>query len=328
MKRLSAALVLLAAGAALAGDLPDGLRTERDLRGAYRSALCERADVPPAACARDLRTYAGEAPGMRPPAADPTRYRLLFVPGFLAACFAGVHSFADVIEAARKEGYAADILAVGGRNGVAANARLIAQQIDRLPADGRRIVLVGHSKGAAEALQVLAERSDLAPRVAAVLSIAGALQGSPLAEELDTVYGATLGILPFANCDRGDGTPVADLTPKARAQWWSTVAPQLRTPLYSLVALPDLDRLSPSMVIPYASLARFSRDNDGMLLARDQVGPGGRLLGVVNADHLTAGIPYPGDAWVLVFAAVPFARAQVILAAIDVIANEPAGRGE
>lgn len=322
MTRLAAALLAAVACAALAGDLPGGLRTERDLRGVYRAALCERADMTTAACARDLRTYAAEVPGTRPPAADPARYRLLFVPGFLASCFPGVHSFADVVAVARKLGYAADILAVGGRNGVAANARIVAEQIDRLPKDGRRIVLVGHSKGAVEALQVLVDRPDLAAQVAGVLTVAGALQGSPLAEELEGLYRITLGMIPFTHCDRGEGTPVADLTVKTRADWWAREHSALRTPVYSLVALPALDRLSPAMVLPYFRLAYYSRDNDGQLLVRDQVAPGGHLLGVVNADHLTIGIPFPGDAWVFVFADVPFARAQVFLAAIDVIAND------
>jgi pimeloyl-ACP methyl ester carboxylesterase len=320
MTRDLIAVLACLATAALASELPQGLATEHDLRGAYRAALCNRADMAGDACRQTLLSFDGEAAAPRPRAADPGRYRLLFVPGFLASCFPGIHSFADVVETARAQGFAADVLAVGGRNGVAENARLIAQQIDRLPADGRRIVLVGHSKGAVEALEMLAQRPDLAARVDGVLTVAGALQGSPLAEDLHGAYGVTLAVLPFSNCDRGEGTPVDDLTPQARRDWWSRVAPQVRTPIYSLVGLPDLDRLSPALVTPYFLLARSSRDNDGMLLVRDQVAPGGYLLGVVNADHLTIGIPYPGDAWVFVFAALPFARPQVILAAVDVIA--------
>ncbi len=73
------------------------------------------------------------------------------------------------------------------------------------------------------------------------------------------------------------------------------------------------------LVLPHALLASRSRYNDGMLLARDQVPPGGRLLGVVDADHLTAAIPYPGGLpWALWFSDAPFPRADVILAAVDV----------
>jgi hypothetical protein len=321
MKRAIAIVAAALAGIGSAADLPAGLSQASDLRGTYRAALCQRPDMGAEACARTLRTYAGEVPAARPPPADPARYRLLFVPGFLASCFPGIHSFADVIEAARGKGYAADILAVGGRNGVAANARLIAQQIERLPDDGRRIVLIGHSKGAADALQVVVERPDLAARIDAVLTVSGALLGSPLAEKLDALYQVTLGVFPFSACDRGEGAPVTDLTLKSRADWWAGPGGALRTPVYSIVALPDLDRLSPAMALPWFRLAVESRANDGQLLVRDQVSAGGHLLGVVNADHLTVGIPFPGNAYLFVFRDVAFARPQVILAAIDVIAS-------
>ena len=59
-----------------------------------------------------------------------------------------------------------------------------------------------------------------------------------------------------------------------------------------------------------------------MLRPRDQVVAAGSLLGVVNADHLSVAIPYPGSLWVLVYTSIPFARPQVVLAAIDVIAAQ------
>jgi hypothetical protein len=53
---------------------------------------------------------------------------------------------------------------------------------------------------------------------------------------------------------------------------------------------------------------------------QDQVVPSSRLLGIVNADHLSVAIPHPGLLYVLVFNPVPFPRPQVYMAAIDVIA--------
>jgi len=60
-----------------------------------------------------------------------------------------------------------------------------------------------------------------------------------------------------------------------------------------------------------------------MLLMPDQVASSVRLLGIVNADHLTVGIPPPEHLpWSLFFTATPFPRPQVVLAAVDVIAME------
>ena len=320
------ALVLALAGCASPGlaPLPEGVATDADLRGQYRAALCTRPAMTGDACAGVLRTYEGEVAAARPPRADPAKYRLLFVPGFLASCFPGIHSFADVIATAREAGFAADALAVGGRNGIEANGAIIAQQVERLAAnDARRIILVGHSKGADDILDALARHPALATRVDAVLAVAGALEGSPLASDLGALYDATLAWMPLPGCERGQGDPVADLTADARDAWWKRNGAALRTPVYAIVTRPDVSRLGASLWGPYARLSSLTADNDGMLRTRDQVVRSTRLLGVVNADHLSVAIPHPGILYLLVFNPTPFPRPDVTLAAIDVIAAQP-----
>jgi hypothetical protein len=305
------------------GALPAGVATDHDVRGVYRAALCTPDRLAGDACTHVLRTYDGEIPAARPPAASPAKYRLMFVPGFLASCFGGVHSFADVIVEARRLGFAADVLGVGGRNDIASNAKLIAEQIERMTAgDARRIILVGHSKGADELLEVLVARPDIASRVDALLTVGGALNGSPLADDLYGLYGMTVALMPFEGCDRGHGDPVADLKPAAREAWWAANGDAVKTPIYSLVTLPDLSRLSLALIGPYARLSAYTPDNDSMLRMQDQVVRSSRLLGVVNANHLSVAIPHPGLLYLLVWSPVPFPRPDVYMAAIDVIAAQ------
>jgi len=260
---------------------------------------------------------------VRPPPADPARFRLLFVPGFLASCFPDIHTFGDVLPAARAAGFAADFLDVEGRSGVSANARSLAQQIARLPDDGRRLIIVGHSKGAVDALQMLVDEPAVARRTAALIAVAGALQGSPLADRLDALYGVTFGAFPFSACGKGEGTPVQDLQRAARAAWWAAHGHALTVPVYSLVSVPEMTRLAPTLYPTFLAMSRFTRYNDGMLLAEGQVAPDGALLGVVDADHLSIGIPrpetFPHALW---FSPVPFPRTAAILAAIDVVAAD------
>ena len=317
------ALLLQACANTGPGPLPPGMAVDRDMRGAFRAALCAPDRLPADECVRVLRTYDGEALATRAPPASPARHRLVFVPGFLASCFAGIHSFADVVSEARAAGFTADVLGVGGRNDVASNAKLIAAQIERITAsDARRIILIGHSKGANELLQVLVDRPDLAARVDGILTVAGAMHGSPLASELQGLYGVTLAIMPLSGCDRGEGDPVEDLTLEARAAWWRTNGHAVTAPIYSLVTLPDIASLSFSLFWTYARLSSSTPDNDGMLRVQDQVAPSSRLLGVVNADHLTVAIPHPGVLYLLVFSPVAFPRPQVYMAAVDVIAAQ------
>lgn len=305
--------------------LPDGLAVARDLRAPYRAAFCARSQDGTTACDGSLRTFAGEGTAPRPKPARAGGYRLLFVPGFLATCFPGIHSFADMIEAARGEGFLTDTLAIGGRNGVAANARLLAGQVDRLPVEERRFVFVTHSKGAADVLALLAARPDIAARTQAVLTFAGALNGSPLADDLRGLYAVTLAMFPFSGCDRGEGDPVGDLTAASRAAFWAGDALRTHVPIYSIVAMPHLAGLSPAVLLTYLRLAHVGGSNDGMLLVRDQLVPGAALLGIVDADHLRVAIPFPGPAYVALFNAQPLPRGALLLAAIDVIASEAAG---
>ena len=305
--------------------LPAGIAPTTDLRGAYRAALCARPAMTGSACGQTLYRFAGEVAAAAPSAAVAARYRLLFIPGFLASCFTSIHTFADVVAAARNAGFAVDELSAGGRDAIAVNARRLAEQIARLPPDGRRLIVIAHSKGAADVLEMIVQRPDLAARIHAVVGVAGAFGGSPLADSLAPFYRATFGAFPFAACAAGEGDPMADLEPARRRAWWAAHGQAIRVPMYSLVTVPAPDRLSAMLLLPQALLAAHSRYNDGMLLAADQLAPNGRLLGVVNADHVSAAIPYPpGLPWVLWFTTAPFPRADVVLAAIDVVAAQSA----
>jgi hypothetical protein len=280
--------------------------------------LCARPGVA-TQCESTLQRFAGEGPGTSPPAADPSMYRLVFIPGFLASCFAGIESFGDVVDEARRLGFDAHVLRVGGRNSIAANAQLVAQQLDALPNDGRRVVAIGHSKGAADALEAIVERPDLAPRIAAVIGVAGAFNGSPLAERLRPLYQLAIASNPLLGCAAAQGDALNDLRPETRRAWWSRHRARLRVPVYSIVAVPNPDRVSPLLAVLHAQLGSASPWNDGQLIAVDQIAPGGALLGFVNADHLTAGVPRPAALPLsLVWAPVEFPRADVVLAAVDV----------
>jgi hypothetical protein len=305
--------------------LPAEMAPAIDLRGAYRAALCARPGLTGSACAQTLYRFAGEVPAAAPPAAVAARYRLLFVPGFLASCFTSLHTFADVVAAAREAGFAVDELRAGGRDSIAANARGLAEQIARLPPDGRRLVVIAHSKGAADILEMLVAQPGLAARIDAIVGVTGAFGGSPLADSLAFAYRVTFGAYPFEACAEGEGDPMADLEPVRRRAWWAAHGQAIRVPVYSLVTVPTPDRISAMLLLPQALLGGHSRYNDGMLLAADQLAPGGRLLGVVNADHVSAAIPYPPELpWVLWFTTAQFPRADVVLAAIDVVAAQSA----
>ena len=272
------------------------------------------------------RTFYGTRVNRPHPAlpADPTRYRILLVPGFLATCYPGIHSFEDVVEAARHAGFAADS-SRWARATASSERRAHRSAVERIAAsDGADHPRGVDSKGVADALALIVARPDLAGRTVAIVGIAGAFRGSPLADSLAFAYRTLYGIRPPAGCATSEGDPVGELTPARRAAWWDAHGAAIHVPLYALVTVPQSARLSPVLALPHALLASRSRYNDGMLLARDQVrradAPRHRRRGPPDRGHPASGRAAVG-ALVL---GRGFPRADVILAAIDVIASRHA----
>ena len=107
---------------------------------------------------------------------------VVMVPGLLAECLRSKSTvFADTRANLEAQGYRTDYIQTRGRQASEINAAIIRDAIEALPRTSR-IVLVTHSKGTVDSLTALAEWPDLADRVVALVSVAGAVNGSPLAD--------------------------------------------------------------------------------------------------------------------------------------------------
>ena len=82
-----------------------------------------------------------------------------------------------------------------------------------------RLVLVGYSKGISDILDAVVAYPEIRSRVAAVVSVAGAVGGSPLANDAEQYQADLLRYFPGATCNLGDGGAVASLRPATRQQW-------------------------------------------------------------------------------------------------------------
>jgi hypothetical protein len=274
----------------------------------------------------DATIYPGRGDGRPRPAASPDRYRLVFVPGFLSECLPGFNAFDDAIEAARAAGFDAVRFTIGGRSTVAENADRLATQFASLPDDGRDVIVFGHSKGAVDALEVLVSHPEAGRHIVAVVGIAASFGGSPLAEGLGGLYRRVVSSSSLLRCASGGGEELAGLEPSARRDWWRDHRADLPVPVYAIVAVPQSERVSPVLGPLHARLGRIDPANDGLQLAPDEMAPGGTLLAIVNSDHLEAAIARP-QRWpwsmLLAFADVP--RADIVLAALDVVAADLVG---
>ena len=91
-----------------------------------------------------------------------------------------------------------------------------------MPADAGapRLVLIGYSKGAPDILEAVVDYPEVRDRVAAVISAAGAVGGSPLANDAEQSEADLLRHFPGATCTAGDGGAINSLKPATRKAGW------------------------------------------------------------------------------------------------------------
>ncbi|WP_254790056.1 hypothetical protein [Variovorax sp. OV329] len=193
-----------------------------------------------------------------------------------------------------KFGYELDLLKVDPLSGTAKNARLIRDALMSMaPGQGARpyIVLVGYSKGTPDILEALAAYPEIRGRVAAVVSVAGAIGGSALANDATQNQADLLRHFPQATCDSGDRGAVESLRPDTRKAWLAQNKLPEGPRYYSLVTLPQPERISLILRPSWSKLARIDARNDSQVIFYDQVIPGSALMGYLNADHWAIAVP-------------------------------------
>jgi len=284
--------------------VPAGKAGIRDDRGRFREIMCaiqrdHGARLPEnRSCAGDsiLWHLAGEpAPTGVPVALGPSTadIRLVLVPGLLAECVSQTSRiFEDGRANVESAGYKTTSLPTGGRLGSDRNAGAIYRAVLALR-PGETLVFVTHSKGTVDVLEALVGHPDLAARVAAVVSVSGAVNGSPLADTFSHVLLRWAESVPLPSCPPGEGTEAVDSLRRATRLRFLADHPLPSTVrYYSLAAFASREDVSLVLQPFYDILARTDPLNDGLLNASDAIIPGSTLLGYPNADHLAVAMPF------------------------------------
>lgn len=277
-----------------------GQPSVHDGRARFRTIFCElaRERAPDVDCDKVLAHFANEpgATNEAPlPQHDP-RLRILLVPGGFAECFKDAELFPEVMPRLHALGYSVDTVPVSGRSSSAFNAWRIAVAVAHtpVPPDGR-LVLMGYSKGIVDILEFLSQYPSLAPRVHAVVSIAGSVNGSPAANRFTFVYQA-MKDWPIKGCPPGDRGVAVDLQREPRMRWLARhrLPPNIR--YFSIGSIAPNEESARGMGLMKGPLNYVDPLNDGQLLFYDQLLPGSELLGYVRADHWAVALPLQ-DRW-------------------------------
>lgn len=215
------------------------------------------------------------------------RARVLIFAGAFGDCFPPWSTpFAGATALSESAGFDIEIVSLSGRSSSERNASAVRDSILGVPAsDAEPLILIGYSKGAADILAALVRYPRAAARVAAVISIAGAINGSPLASHYRRLYNLLLRWRTIGSCAPGDGRVLDSLERTARLSWLSRNPLPRNVRYYSVVTFTFPPRIARILAHTQRILSRVSPRNDGQLLAEDQLIPGSALLGFVNADH-------------------------------------------
>ena len=309
----------------------------RDRRPEFRNVFCKvlqaRADEEGLTedCNQRLLHLGDEPPPSPAPVAldaSTQAITVLFVPGFASDCVdeskQAQTRFKDFLA---RFGYHFERLRVSGISSSDENAQLIRDAILADPDLGstRKLVIAGHSKGVVDTLEALVNYPELQSRITAVISVAGAVGGSHLADIAPDVALSIARNTPGVKCDHGDGLALESLSPLVRDRWLASHTLPDSVRFYSIVTLPLPDRISAGLKPGYNLLSDIDPRNDGILLFYDQVIPGSTLLGYVNADHWAVATNFDSSQYALVRALADktdFPRQALLEAALRFVEHD------
>jgi len=193
----------------------------------------------------------------------------------------------------KSQGYDVRLFEVDGLSGSQNNAQQIKNHVMNLSEQEkhRPIILIGYSKGAADVLQAVTMHPELRERVVAVISVAGAVGGSPLANAARQSHLNLLSYIPMSGCEMGDNKAIESLHTENRQRWLAENPLPGNIRYYSVISYPESDRISFGLKPSHGKLSEFDSRNDGQLIFYHQLIPASTLLAFVNADHWAMSIP-------------------------------------
>ncbi len=238
-------------------------------------------------CADYIANPAAARAGLKP---IPNTYRVLIVPGVLSQCASSAPAFEQGQAHLRaKHGLDISLLPVPNAS-CETNGRTIAEFLKKQN-DTKKFLVIGYSKGAADAESALVVDSRAASHVAAFITVAGAVGGSPIADVMPLAAKRWIDMLHMGSC-QGDLTAAFQSLQNGERHAFESQHPTPPVPTYSIAGVSDMTNTSKALVETWRLLSVYNEPQDGQLLAPDTLAPGAADLGQARADHFAIAIPF------------------------------------
>ena len=224
------------------------------------------------------------------------KYRVLILPGFLSSCVSSTPALQQASEHLRKEhGLDVEYLQLPNASSED-NGKLIADYLKQHSAnDARKYIVVGYSKGAPDFQVGAAHDPDAVSHVAAFVSLAGAIGGSPAADALPSIIQRYTKSLNLGTCQGDIAQAARSLRRDLRHEFLSS-HPDPVVPTYSIAAVSDRATTSKMLLDAWLMLSAYESDQDSQVTKDDAVVPGGTFLGSARADHLAVALAFEQSA--------------------------------
>jgi hypothetical protein len=220
------------------------------------------------------------------------KYRVLVIPGVLSSCQANTQAFQDGQKHLQeKHGMTVEFLQTANDTSTNNGAKIAAYLRQKMAGDSRKYIIVSYSKGSPDVQEALANDAQARSAVAAHVTVAGAIGGSPIAETMPAIAQRYAGLLKLGTCDGNVADAFKSLRQDVRKQFLQD-HPDPLVPSYSLAAVSDETTTSKMLLEAWKLLTAYDPRTDSQLLQPDAVIPGGNFLGTLHADHLAVALNY------------------------------------
>jgi hypothetical protein len=282
---------------------PAIVRDNQDKRGRFREVFCavleaRKDSVPDYRSCNEALTTVGKEPsgtGNQVNLGESQHPRLaLFVGGVGWDCFSEWLELQNTVQKHISQfGFDASMLSVDSLASSSNNSRQIRDAILATPRESGLpdLILIGYSKGTTDILEAVVSYPEIHERIAAVVSIAGSVGGSPLANDASQSQLNLLQHFPGATCKPGDEGALDSMRPSMRKAWLAENPLPEQIPYYSLITFPDPAEISSLLRSFYKKLGKVDARNDGQVIFYDQFIPGSTLVAYLNADHWAPAVP-------------------------------------